>query len=389
MTYYDRCLTYISNTRIPSRKANTYQSFCMCEAFSPLFAEVNFLYPRRWNPDKSLCDDPFTYYNVDKNFHLTALESLDNKYFASSLPIGYAFTNTLFGLVVSIRLAMMKKSARKHVIYLRDVGALKCISLLRRCGLLKNHLIIFEEHVYSGNHLHYLRFIDGLVVINEHLKKLYSDSLDLPILTAHDGVRLQEHLGAHGNRSASQGAVKTVLYLGNFYPWKGVSTLAEAAKHVSGHVVFQFVGGSHDVNKDFFKAVKGKNNISVLGFVERKLALNYLNNADVVVVPNSGRDPMSSYTSPLKLFEYMAARKPVVASRLASLQEILRDHENAVLFNPDDPADLAEKISWVLNNDCSHLVDQAWKDVQEYSWNKRAEKIVQWLGKLELGRDAT
>ena len=72
----------------------------------------------------------------------------------------------------------------------------------------------------------------------------------------------------------------------------------------------------------------------------------------------------------------MAARKPIVASRLPSLQEILRDGENAILFNPDDPKDLAEKITWVLENDCSKIVEQAWQDVQEYTWEKRAERIV-------------
>ena len=72
----------------------------------------------------------------------------------------------------------------------------------------------------------------------------------------------------------------------------------------------------------------------------------------------------------------MATGKPIIASRIPSLQEVLKDKQNAILFHPDDPEDLAKKIIWVLNNDCTHIVKQASLDVSEYTWEKRSIKIL-------------
>ncbi|KKS24991.1 MAG: Glycosyl transferase group 1 [Candidatus Jorgensenbacteria bacterium GW2011_GWF2_41_8] len=55
------------------------------------------------------------------------------------------------------------------------------------------------------------------------------------------------------------------------------------------------------------------------------------------------------HTSPLKLFEYMASGRPIVASDLLSLREILTEQE-AIFFKPDDPLDLALKIKEILVN---------------------------------------
>ena len=72
---------------------------------------------------------------------------------------------------------------------------------------------------------------------------------------------------------------------------------------------------------------------------------------DIWVLPNSKRAQISQQeTSPIKLFEYMAAERPIVASNLPSLREILRDQENAVLFEPDKPSSLARAIKNLASN---------------------------------------
>ncbi|QXE91557.1 glycosyltransferase family 4 protein [Geomonas subterranea] len=371
-------LVYISNTRIPSRKANTYQSFCVCEAFADFFEKVSFWHPRRWNPDGGLCADPFAFYNVERRFTLVELEALDNRLFATRFHLGYAATNTLFGLVAAMRLLL---DGKQKTVFVRDVGTLKAIGSFRRLGLLRHHRVIFEEHVFAPGHLPYLAMLDGLVTINRHLENLYRERLDIPILTAHDGVRLTEY----GEKCPRPPGPPQVLYLGNFFRWKGVHTLAQAAQQFGDEVIFRFVGGSQEPDPEFQSTISRRQNVRVEGFVGRVEALERLRQASVLVLPNSGLDTMSTYTSPLKLFEYMAAGRPIVASRLPSLMEILHDGENAILCNPDDPADLAAKIRFVLKNDCSHLTRRAWQDVQEYGWGNRARNICAWMNFLEAG----
>ena len=64
--------------------------------------------------------------------------------------------------------------------------------------------------------------------------------------------------------------------------------------------------------------------------------------ADVLVLPNTATEVSARYTSPLKLFEYLAAGRPIVASRLPALAEVLEDDVNALLVAPGDPAALAD-----------------------------------------------
>ena len=59
--------------------------------------------------------------------------------------------------------------------------------------------------------------------------------------------------------------------------------------------------------------------------------------ADVLALPNPSSAISREFTSPLKLFEYMASGRPIVASDLPSLREVLADGRNALLVEPATP----------------------------------------------------
>ena len=84
-----------------------------------------------------------------------------------------------------------------------------------------------------------------------------------------------------------------------------------------------------------------------------------------------------AFTSPLKIFEAMAAGIPVVASDLPAIREVIRDGENGVLVTPGDPAALAAGLDRVLGDPAlaESIARQARKDVEAYAWDRRAERI--------------
>ena len=120
-------------------------------------------------------------------------------------------------------------------------------------------------------------------------------------------------------------------------------------------------------------------NFLITGYIKEPATRDlYTSFADVVVLPNTSKDKVSKlYTSPLKMFEYMVSRRPIVASNLPSLREVLNE-KNAMLVRPDSAADLAEGIRVVLADQAqAHLLsEQAFKDVQKYTWQKRAKMIL-------------
>ena len=87
---------------------------------------------------------------------------------------------------------------------------------------------------------------------------------------------------------------------------------------------------------------------------------------------------------PLKLFEYMASKRPIVASDLPSIKETLRNEKNAILVKPDNPQALAEGIKRVLIDKelADRISEQAFKDAQEYSWEKRSGRIFKFMREL-------
>jgi glycosyltransferase involved in cell wall biosynthesis len=84
------------------------------------------------------------------------------------------------------------------------------------------------------------------------------------------------------------------------------------------------------------------------------------------------------FTSPIKLFEYMASGRPVVATSIPSVSEILRDGVNAILVPPDSPEALAAGIKRALNDPAlaKALSERASSDVRGYTWEARAKKLL-------------
>jgi glycosyltransferase involved in cell wall biosynthesis len=82
--------------------------------------------------------------------------------------------------------------------------------------------------------------------------------------------------------------------------------------------------------------------------------------------------------SPLKMFEYMAAGRPIVATDFPVVREVLRDGETAVLVPPDNAEALGEGIQRVLVSPglCQRVARGARDAAQGYSWNARARTIL-------------
>jgi len=101
---------------------------------------------------------------------------------------------------------------------------------------------------------------------------------------------------------------------------------------------------------------------------------------DILVYPAPASDHpyFRRDTSPLKLFEYLAARRPIVCADLPPLRDVMDDGV-ARLCPPGDPASLAEAIADVLQHpeEAALRVTKGWEKVQRHTWEERMGRILQ------------
>jgi glycosyltransferase involved in cell wall biosynthesis len=172
-----------------------------------------------------------------------------------------------------------------------------------------------------------------------------------------------------------------VAYAGHLYAWKGVDVFLDALSRLPD--VRGLIVGGHDREPDLGRlrertAQLGMSDrVTFAGLVPPSAVAGHLRGARVLVLPNPPSAISTRFTSPLKLFEYMAAGRPIVASDLPAIREVLRDEENALLVTPGNPAALAAGVRRLLDDDTlsERLSRTAAADVRAYTWDRRAERL--------------
>jgi glycosyltransferase involved in cell wall biosynthesis len=176
----------------------------------------------------------------------------------------------------------------------------------------------------------------------------------------------------------------TAGYTGHLYPGRGMNMLVELARFFK-QVQFLWVGGhAEDVAYWRIKLeTQNITNVILTGFVDNQLLPMYQAAADILLMPyersiaGSGGGDSAAYCSPMKMFEYMAGRRVILSSDLPVIHEIL-SQDNAVLCPPEDIAAWVEALKKLLNDAelRQELADQAYQDVQRYTWWERADKAL-------------
>lgn len=373
-------IAYLANVRIPTEKAHGLQIMKTCEALALQGASVELVVPKRRN---KLKDDPFTFYGVKKNFTMLERWCLDFLW----LPLPRflktkAFWKQTMTFAFSVWLYARRQS--DAVFYTRDAVLLAVLP--------KRASSIYEVHTLPQKPGKMYRWLLArtahIVAITEGLKNdivtlgisperitVLPDAVDAKQFAIKESiVECRERLHLPLDRHI-------VVYTGHLYPWKGADTVLAAAEKMPD-VTFLFVGGMEDDVQKFRAQALAQNisNAMILGIRPPRDIPWYLRSADVLVLPNSGKETISSrYTSPMKLFEYMAAGRPIGASDLPSIREILSE-EIATFFMPDNADSLVATLTTLLGPGAAVAEEKAVRAQtlasSQYTWEKRAERIL-------------
>lgn len=378
-------IVLIAPTYLPARRANTIQVMKMAQALVQSGHTLEVLVPE--SETTGMDTERLSQHDWPA---LAQQYGLETQFPVQWLPTKPSWRSYDYGWNAYRR----ARSIRADLIYTRLPQAAAFSSLLGMPTL-------FEIHDYpqstAAQNLFRL-FLRGkgaqrLVVITQalagDLKAAFGTQITEPFaLVAPDGVDLRRYIALPSPAQARQelGLVEqfTVGYTGHLYPGRGIELILELGQQLP-HINFLLAGGDPDTVHRWRGIVSQRrlSNLTFTGFIPNAEIPRYQAACELLLMPyqnqvaaSSGGD-ISRYLSPMKLFEYLACGRTILASDLPVLREILNP-ENALLLPPEDLNAWAEAIQIGLQfpKRYSRLASQAQLDAQNYTWTARAKTIL-------------
>jgi glycosyltransferase involved in cell wall biosynthesis len=397
-------LLYISLARFPTEKAHGLQIAQNCEAFAEDGYDVELWVSKRQNtPEMQVISDPFTHYGVAQNFRLAHVGGIDLFPLMGGNTKLERIAFYLHVLSFCVLLLWCLRSTKADIYYSRDEYVLLALSLF-----IPKEKLVFEAHQLSPSRMgawfqkQVTKRVGHLVAITEPLKDAFVKQYRIAskkILVAHDGVRAERFTNLPSQAESRQqlgwaqdafivGFVGRLQMLNTLE--KGGGTLVQALAKVEG-ASLAIVGGPDEaveaLRQKWLDLGLARERFLYVGQVAPALVPVYLRAFDVCAMPHPFNPQFAYYTSPLKLFEYMAAEKAIVASDLPAWADVVQDEKNALLVPPSDSQALADAIQRL--NDSPNLRERLGKAARErvmqhYTWTARAKQIKQHLERDSL-----
>ncbi|MBI4114508.1 MAG: glycosyltransferase family 4 protein, partial [Candidatus Niyogibacteria bacterium] len=365
---------------MPTEKAHGRAAIKLCEAFAKQGIEVELIIPRLLFRKQ---EDIFSYYDLQEKFTITYLPALDLSFLHFFERITYPARFISFSKCAALYCWKKYRKENNVVYFSHDTIPLYFLSFIS-----KN--IFYDIHDFPSPSFFARRVMQkahGFSVQTKAKIPLLKKEFDIPaqkIVYWPNGTDVGQFAITFSKAEARKKLKlpqdqKIAMYAGQLFSWKGVETFIRAS-HYLRHIAFYVIGGSTKDRARLLKDVADARNKNVY-FIDQQPheeMPRWLKAADVAVLPNTGKEDIARlYTSPMKLFEYMASGVPIVASRLPSIEEII-DEETAFFAEPDDPKSFADAIQEVFSHPeiSKQKGEEAQKKASQYTWDARAKEII-------------
>ncbi len=376
-----------ADTRFPIERANGVQTLATCRALAARGHDVTLI----TRPDTApVARDPFAFYDEPLTPTLR---------FATVPASGGPRTKRVRFLLSAVARSRRTPGA---VIYTRDLGL---AALLLQAPMAARPRIVYEAHGVSAVVAEEMPRLLGqasaaaspakLRRLDRRERRVWRHASAIVTVTKALATELEQRHGARAHvyvvpdgakvdRPApppAQGQPATAGYAGHLYPWKGVDVFIQALARVPD--LRGLIVGGHPQESDRQRIERAaevsgvSSRLTITGLIPPGEVRRALEPATVLVLPNTASAISERYTSPLKLFEYLASGRPIVASDLPAFREVLTDGETAILVRPGDAAALAGALQRLASDSAlaARLGAAAIALAPKYSWDARAARI--------------
>lgn len=362
---------YLSDSTVPSRSANSVHVMKMCNAFGALGHEVTLIAYKG-----SDTADVYDYYCVTPCFDIREIQH-------STIPGVRRVLRAIGGAQVQ------KRHRTPDLIYGRDLYSMLAASRLGLPMIYESHMgpqslmdrYLTARMLRAGN-------LRRLVVISDVLAKdyisLYPSFDQQRLMVAHDGADAPDQ-NAFTGKVNWPGRKKAIQagYVGSLYPGKGADTVVALAARLPD-IDFHIVGGKPEEVATLRSTFCGSN-LYMHGYVPHREVRHHLACLDIALLPAQHHVHLSRtldigrWMSPLKLFEYMASRLPIVGSRLPVIEEVLAHNVNALLVKAEALDSWTEAVAALAADQGlrEKLANRAYSDFTDvYTWRARAHRVL-------------
>ena len=397
-------LTYLAPGDVLKGRVEPTIWMRMCDSFAKTGMNVALVTVYAYRKENVRRGEIFEHYGLDDhNFKLTILPTPFN---AEPHLLWYRSWTAATNFVYGVYLALFLKFAKfKHLIfYSRSPIAMLPYLYLKRLFKHSGKVSFFlETHALptSPGAVRVFKEVDGVIVSSrklaadmENVLGISRDRLHVAYLAANalpSTITYEEarkELGLDPER-------RFILYTGKLL-MPEVCLMLDAAEVLARTVPaaqMVFVGGNAKILAECKAEITRRNlqNVSFTGFVAPARVALYQKAADALMLYLVSDRNIINYITPSKVFDYLQAGRPIIASDYPILHEILEHNRNAVFVRPHEPAELASELKRVLET--PELADGLSKcaevDSRQYSWRERVGSICKFMQRIHGEKHAS
>lgn len=379
----------VSHWRFPSEKTMAPYMMRVLESFAREGVEVELWAPRRKNSSDLVHTDPFEYHLIERNFKIIKIPVID---LMSQTWLGkFSFFLMLVSFVTAVFFKMLFMHKRQDTVFyffdLRDAVTAQLLS----------NKIFCEIHMYyrsslDGINRRGFKNMRGIIAATKPLQAEIMRDYHLPqekILYAPCGVNF-DRFGIDTSKEDARRTLalppdeKIILYVGHLFTVKGVDVLFDARKELESGERIYFVGGTdEDIirYREKWRDASSPESIVIVGRKSHRQIPLWLRAADILSIPNTAKEAAgATESSPSKLMEYMASGRPIVASDVPGIRDVLAG-DMGFFCEPDSSEALGSAIREVFTNpkEAERRAALARVAACGLGWEARAQKILQFI----------
>ncbi len=363
-------ITYLNNSSIPSTNPGSIQVAKTCEAIISLSNKVNLIVPCT-----GLKESLKNYYGLKFTPNVIKLK------FFTSYPRGIKYY--LFSILSVIYGIFLKT----ELFITRNLFTLFVLKLFKKKAVIEiHHDLSVESRIvkflfYNFDILNSSNIIKVIAItsaVKKYLiKDLKVDSKKIQVAPSASSINLKFKKLSNNKRY-------NIGYFGSLEASKGSKFIVKLSKIDKNNNYFIYGGNAKQAKR--LKEKHKNKNLKVCGYIPYGKVKFYLSKMDILLMPSNnkllratgGVGNLAKFTSPLKLFDYMASGKLIISSNLKVFKEVIKHNENCIIINNLNVVSWQKVIKKIRRN--KNMYNKIKKNAhllsKQYTYLIRAKKIL-------------